>query len=452
MEKRGKFLIVFCLAVIILALLLNIILAEEDQLTIKFHSSGDGKNVTIDLAKYLSRADEYFHGAVQNVSILMKGTTATIVPKIGWRGDEVVTFFVNRSLKEEIEGRKSKMKITNLEPIVEMSFPTTKNFVVSPGHVEFSIVAFDPDNDMLSVDWFVNGKIEKQERAVGGIISHFIYNQTPTAKRSNILRNEKFKDNMTRYVVNALVNDSINSKWLEWHFNVVNQSCVDVWQCGNWSECIIGKRYRDCKQVNPKCEFTTYKPSTEWLDPLCIDKQIKCEPNWTCSEWKSCKLDYGMKVILSGKITDTITTKQERLCYDALYCTGSVGMEMRDCNKTIPIKTRTVDWCNCKYIEIFNQDTGQFISRIGESSLGESPHLDIELSLNELSRLDHCWYCYNGIKDYDEKGVDCGGSCADCTEIPASSRSLDILPLISFIFADLLLVGYVALWIRKKKH
>lgn len=458
MEKKGKvlskaqirFWIAFCLAIIMFAFLLNIIVAEEDKLTIKFHSSGDGKNISVDLAKYLQKSEEYFYGIVHNVSIFVNGSVATIVPKIGWAGDEIITFFTNKSMQEEVEEKKANLKITNLEPLIEMSFPATKNFVISPGQVEFSVVAFDPDNDVITVDWFVNGKLESQERAEGGIISHFIYNQTANGKRSNILKNEKFQYNITSYVVNAIVNDSINSKSLEWHFNVVNQTCIDIWQCGNWSDCTLSKRYRECKQINPKCEFDTYKPSTEWIDPICIEKQIKCTPNWTCSGWQPCKLDYNVNVVLSGKIIDAIKTKQARLCQDFSYCIGSVGMEMRDCNGTIPIKTRRVEWCNGKYIEIFNQDTGQFISRIREFSPEESPHLDIELSLKELSTMDHCWYCYDGIKDYGEKGVDCGGSCADCTEISTSSSFLDFLPIISFIFADILLAAYIILWMKKK--
>jgi len=32
-----------------------------------------------------------------------------------------------------------------------------------------------------------------------------------------------------------------------------------------------------------------------------------------------------------------------------------------------------------------------------------------------LKNLDYCPWCFDGIKDYDEEGVDCGGSCAPCS-------------------------------------
>lgn len=455
MGKKGKLeerklLLALCLAAITL-FMINAAIAEEDILTIKFHSTGDGKNVSLDLSKYLPLSDSYFHEEAENVLIIIKGSIATIVPRIGWAGDETVIFFVNKSLQEEIEKKQAaeKLKVTNLEPIIEMSFPVTKSFVVSPGEIEFSIVAFDPNNDILTVEWLINGKLVKEEQAQGGVISHFIYNQS-IGKRGNLLKNEPFRENVTRYIVNAVVNDSKSSKILEWHFNVVNQSCIDIWQCGNWSECILGKKQRECKQANPLCEYNTYKPPTEWIDPLCMQPELRCEPNWTCSDWQSCKLNYNVRVALSGSITDALQTKQERLCYDASYCIGSVGMESRDCNETITIKTRKVEWCNGNYIEIFNEDTGQFISRIKEYLPGELPHLDIELSLKELSRRDYCWYCYDGQKDYDETGIDCGGSCAECMEIEKTSALFDFLPTLFFIIADILLAGYIFYWIRNR--
>jgi len=440
-------LILLCIIIIVSAL--GIATAEEDRLTIKFHSIEGGKNVSIDLAKYLPKADIYHHSKTENVTISIKNSIATITPKIGWLGDEIITFFANKSLAEEIE-KKEKPDITNIEPIIEMSFPAMKTFVVSPGQIEFGIVAFDPDNDAVNVQWLVNGNIEKEEGAKGSIISHFTYNQTSLQKRGGILKSQQFKEDVTRYIVNAIVNDSRNSKTIEWRFNVINSSCVDKWQCSNWSGCVYGKHYRECKKINVQCEYNTYMPPTEWLDPVCMQKNIKCEPNWTCSDWQVCKLSYDIKIITAGKITDAVKPRQERLCYDMSYCVGNVGVESRTCNETIPIKTNRVEWCNGKYIEIFNADTGQFVSRIRELTSGEEPSMDIELTLKELSRQDYCWYCYDGKEDYDEIAVDCGGSCAECVEISASPTIFDFATLASFIIADALLIFYIIMLVRKR--
>lgn len=34
-----------------------------------------------------------------------------------------------------------------------------------------------------------------------------------------------------------------------------------------------------------------------------------------------------------------------------------------------------------------------------------------------LEDLEYCPWCYDGVKDYDEEGIDCGGSCKECFEI-----------------------------------
>ncbi|MFH0831558.1 MAG: hypothetical protein V1886_01695 [archaeon] len=447
MEKRGILQAVF-LTVLAVVLLLNLISAEDDTLTIKFHSRGDGSNFSVDLTKYMPLMKEYYYSEVKNVTVKISQGVATVTPIQGWIGDEIITFYSNKSLKEEKE--PDNLKITNLEPVVEMSFPALKAFVVSPGQIEFSVIAFDPDNDMLQVEWLVNGKVAKQERADGKITSSFVYNKTSAIIRGELLKNQKYTEAIEKYVIKVVINDSRNSKILEWHFNIVNQSCIDLWQCGNWTDCLSGKRHRECTKINPECEYDTYRPPTDWVDPVCIAKDVKCKPNWTCMDWQGCRMNYDSGVIISGMIIDAVRMKQERLCYDEQYCTGGVGLESRECNGTVPIITRRVDWCNAKYVEIFNEDTGQFISRISEYMVGETPRMDIDLSLNRLSEASYCWYCYDGKKDYDETGEDCGGSCKECIYSYAKRNFFDIFAMSMFITADILLVGFIFRTARKR--
>jgi hypothetical protein len=126
-------------------------------------------------------------------------------------------------------------------------------------------------------------------------------------------------------------------------------------------------------------------------------------------------------------------------------------MEVRDCNETLPIKTRKTAWCNASYVEIFNADTGQFISRIKELGMGET-RLDIDLSLREVMGRDYCWYCYDGVRDYDETGIDCGGSCLECSEISVTYSLFDYIAFLSFLFADLLLIVFILFWTRERKR
>lgn len=431
--------IIRILIFIILAFVfMSAVAVAEEQLIMKFHSEGNGKNVSVNLRKFFPESKDFFYSRVANVTIEIDDGIATITPNIGWKGDELIIFSPNESLVGWTEGSKENLSITNIEPVIEMSFPDVKNFGATPGQMEFSVAVFDPDNDFLDIEWLVNGVSVKKEQARGGTVSRFIFNETEYLSKGSVLRDYKFNENATYYVVDVVINDSKNTKTNEWHFNVVNRSCTDMWECSNWSDCIDGKRQRDCVKTNPQCALNFNKPSTGWIDPNCAVKTV-CSPNWSCGEWEKCTINYNTGIIQKGALADAISTKQQRICYDPTYCIGSIGIEVRECNESIPIKTRQVDWCFDKYIEIYNADNGFLISRIRQSKLGNQG-LDIEISLKDLASMKYCWYCFNGIKDYDETGVDCGGSCEDCVahNVSVSYNILDYKTAI-FLVIDVIL-------------
>ncbi|HLF53676.1 MAG TPA: hypothetical protein VI544_00695 [Candidatus Nanoarchaeia archaeon] len=61
-----------------------------------------------------------------------------------------------------------------------------------------------------------------------------------------------------------------------------------------------------------------------------------------------------------------------------------------------------------------------------------------------LEDLEYCPWCYNGLKDYDETGVDCGGNCRSCTdaETPISARE-NYLKILALSIALSLLIIYI---------
>ena len=64
-------------------------------------------------------------------------------------------------------------------------------------------------------------------------------------------------------------------------------------------------------------------------------------------------------------------------------------------------------WCNNNYTEVvdlFNKTLARFKSSNGK--------FNVMIVVAEAN----CYYCHNKIKDYDETGVDCGGSCISCSE------------------------------------
>lgn len=414
MKMLKKEALVYFAVIILVLVSYSVIAAEENQVIMKFHSEGDGRNATVNLTKFFPGAKQFFFSRVENVTIKIDRGIATIIPVLGWKGDELIIFSNNLSFATELSGKNDNITLINMEPVIEMSFPDVQNFGAAPEQVEFSIAFFDPENDMLGINWYVNGVLMEQEEAKGGKISRFIFNETEILGRSQVIRDQKFNQNIASYKVTVVINDSINVKTNEWNFTVVNGSCVDAWDCGNWSECISGKRYRNCVKDNPKCILNFNKPSDEWIDPECSGVSVgTCYPNWSCGEWGACVINYNKDIIKGGAIYNSIKTKQERVCYDKTYCIGGVGIEARECNVSVPIKAKEVDWCSARYIEIYNANNGVLLSRIRKSKI-ENPGLDIELSLKDLSSMKYCSYCFDGAKDYDETDVDCGGSCGDC--------------------------------------
>jgi hypothetical protein len=413
--KRGLKIVLFCL--VLCLVIAPLVIAASDRMIIKVHSTGDGRVVTVDLKKYFPDALEMFYNPLKHVEVDISNGIATITPKIGWTGEEVVVFSPNASLA--VWDNEEKNKTTpgiNLEPQIELSFPDTKDFEASGNQVEFSIAVFDPDNDALEIEWRANNITMQEERAKGGTVSRFVFNTTNYFKRA---AEEKIAiDNSNvNYNIEVVINDSKNIQKGEWAFKIVNVDCVDIWRCGNWSDCTDGKKFRNCLKSNPGCKLNFNKPPTQWIDPTCSEKlKNNCNPNWTCDEWGECNINYNKGIISKGILAETISTKQERSCSDSNYCIGSVGIESRECNETIRIKARTTEWCFDNYIEVYNAQTGLLLSRIRESKMANQG-LDIELSLKDLASSRYCWYCFDGVKDYDETDVDCGGSCEDCSEV-----------------------------------
>ena len=386
----------------------------DDQLIVKFHSEGDGKSVTVNVAKYFPGVQTFFHSVVTNVTIKIEQGIATITPiNPDWVGDEPIIFSPYRDKTNWTGKSEENMTIANAEPIIEMSFPDVQEFGVEPGRIEFSISVFDPDGDMINTVWSIDGVTIQREEAKGRTISRFVFNAGENDTEGKILRDYRISQNESIITITAMINDGHNTKTKEWHFVIANKSCVDNWECGNWSDCIEGSHYRNCIKANPECTYNSNKPPIEWNDPNCVWKKT-CLPNWTCGEWGKCIMDYNSDIIKQGLIADYIAKKQERICQDSTSCMGGVGVEKRGCGEKVPIMTRGVTWCFEDYIEVYNADNGMLISRIRKATL-DNPRLDIELSLGDLARTKMCWYCADGIKDYDEEDVDCGGSCEACT-------------------------------------
>jgi hypothetical protein len=77
-------------------------------------------------------------------------------------------------------------------------------------------------------------------------------------------------------------------------------SCIENWNCGVWSACSYGSKYRSCTDSS-NCGTTFYKPAT-------TQSCSACNENWSCTNWSSCAYNW-----------------QYRTCADSSNCGTSYG-------------------------------------------------------------------------------------------------------------------------------
>ncbi len=141
-----------------------------------------------------------------------------------------------------------------------------------------------------------------------------------------------------------------------------------------------------------------------------------CFSKWSCGEWGGCFTSYNLEdVVLGLRESKGI---QERVCEDLNKCSPPVT-KSRECKVSIPIEARFLKWCFKDYVELVDKNTGNIIGRIRkEDSLLKADFKKIDLSFTDSELNETCDYCFDGVMNYDETGVDCGGSsCPACVEI-----------------------------------
>jgi hypothetical protein len=223
--------------------------------------------------------------------------------------------------------------------------------------------------------------------------------------------------------------------------------CKSTWKCGDWSDCDgEGLRYRNCEDIS-ECFVSTDPPITvqycgaickedwecEWSDcksgfsiPSCDDlnscgttfdlpKRIDCSavtdciPDVVCGEWSSCEIDYDFMDLINSSATD-LTGIRSRLCADSNSCVNPVYESSR-CSIGADIHTDRFEKCGKDFIGIYNSLSGELVARVDEGT-PDNPRLNIYFENGE-ERL-YCDYCFDGVLNGDEEGVDCGGSCEAC--------------------------------------
>ena len=84
-----------------------------------------------------------------------------------------------------------------------------------------------------------------------------------------------------------------------------------------------------------------------------------------------------------------------------------------NCSVNVDVYTKRFSKCGKEYIGVYNELTNELLARV-DIGTEDNPHLN--LYLDDQADNEYCDYCYNGQKDGDEIGLDCGGGCMSCEE------------------------------------
>jgi len=195
-------------------------------------------------------------------------------------------------------------------------------------------------------------------------------------------------------------------------------SCLSDWRCEEWSECIDRIQVRSCSDSN-ECGVDYRKPEVkrECLEELELyveetggsDSGVRRDLRnikWTCGEWGECNAAYDLKNIVSGEEDYLLRGEMVRLCRDTNGKSYD-RVDIKKCTVGFSVKTKRVQECFKDYLAVYD---------LNDNLISNLEFLDEERVLNiDFSFIENvCYFCYDGVKNFDEVGVDCGGSCPAC--------------------------------------
>jgi len=182
------------------------------------------------------------------------------------------------------------------------------------------------------------------------------------------------------------------------------EECVEDWDC-EWGDCVRGFMEPVCSDLND-CGTEFDKPR----GVSCVSGDV-CQPDIFCGDWSDCEIDYGL-LDLVGEDVGGLMGVRSRVCGDRGGCVES-RVEVENCSVGVDIYVRRFRKCGDDFIGIYNSLTDSLIARIKEGVDGEA-YMDIYFDDRDDSA--YCDYCYDGILNANEEGIDCGGSCMSCED------------------------------------
>lgn len=180
---------------------------------------------------------------------------------------------------------------------------------------------------------------------------------------------------------------------------VTEGSCSPRYECDDWSSCVDGIQSRICKDVKCNSEKIIERK-------LCNQN---CKPDIKCDDWSGCIYLEEFDDIAKNEIS--FLGYRERVCSDVNGC--MVGFnEFEECKDSYYVKFSLKEVCGKNYV-IGVDDLGKAVTFIEANIWKDSNKLIISFDQSERK---YCPSCYNGLRDSDEEGVDCGGNCKVCVK------------------------------------
>jgi len=211
--------------------------------------------------------------------------------------------------------------------------------------------------------------------------------------------------------------------------------CFPEYSCGEWGACLDGIQERTC--VDEKCE------TKDVIERKFCGEFENCQPNVECTEWSNCNYERKTSDLISEELS--FSGYQTRTCSDLNNCGVLSSVEERSCNLAVPISVKKTTWCNEEYVEVFDVDSNKLVSRVKETEISNTLNLRrLDISFLTTGFGGYCSYCYDGMKNYDEQGIDCGGpSCKKCVQEVEFFDWVFWTKLVFWTFFGLLLILFV---------
>lgn len=270
--------------------------------------------------------------------------------------------------------------------------PSYSNLILAKSSTEdFSIEIQDKENREAQITWNLNSKPVGNSEALA----------------------QKFKENS---VLTATIQIENFVQEINWNIEINPQaesSCTPIWSC-DWTDCAEEDSFSfayNCRDIS-ECGVTLNKPE---------QRECKCVPFWNCSAFEECKIKYSLENVLEK--SPLAQGYKERVCVDENGCMPDKILRTI-CSAPVKIDATKADWCGEDYLEIFDADNNELVSRLKTVSSNSNSLDQLFISFVNSEENPYCDYCFNGIKDPEETEIDCGGNfCPKCVDLSAFENS-----------------------------